>query len=111
MAYQSKDLLEVMEEDINEKITKLKVDGGASENGFLLQFQSDILEIPVMKSLMSETTALGAARFAGLASGFWKMEDFDAEENQLFMPKMNHEEVQACTSSWKKAVEACLEYE
>lgn len=111
MAYQSKDLLSIMEEDANESIRELKVDGGASENGFLLQFQSDILGIPVVKSLMSETTALGAARFAGLASGFWTMEDFVTKEKQVVYPKMDHKEVDRLIEQWKKAVQACLEYE
>ncbi len=111
MAYQSKDLLSIMEEDAHETIKELKVDGGASENGFLLQFQSDILEIPVVKSLMSETTALGAARLAGLATGFWKMENFAAKDKQIYQPEMNHEEVIRLFEQWKKAVQACLEYE
>lgn len=111
MAYQSKDLLSIMEEEAQQTITELKVDGGASENGFLLQFQSDILEIPVVKSRMSETTALGAARLAGLAVGYWKMEDFEAKENQVFQPEMDHSEVVRFFEQWKKAVHACIEYE
>lgn len=111
MAYQSKDLLQLMEEDAGMKIKDLKVDGGASENGFLLQFQSDILEIPVIKSAMSETTALGAARLAGLAVGYWRKEDFkSADENRVIEPQMSADEVAYLEAQWKKAVAACQKY-
>ncbi|MBR4610443.1 MAG: glycerol kinase GlpK, partial [Erysipelotrichaceae bacterium] len=76
MAYQSKDLVKVMEADLNEKIRHIKVDGGASVNKLLVQFQSDILEIPVIRPLLAETTALGAARLSGLAVDFYSMDDF-----------------------------------
>jgi len=110
MAYQSKDLIEVMEEDLNQKINKLKVDGGASANKFLLQFQADILNIPVLKNSFAEMTALGAARLAGLVSGFYKQEDFNNEDITLFDPKMSEEIRNQLYKNWKKAVDSCMRY-
>ncbi|MBQ2079244.1 MAG: glycerol kinase GlpK, partial [Erysipelotrichaceae bacterium] len=94
MAYQSKDLVKVMEADLNEKIRHIKVDGGASVNKLLVQFQSDILEIPVIRPLLAETTALGAARLSGLAVDFYSMDDFKNENFQSYEPSMDHEEVE-----------------
>ena len=108
MAYQSKDLIKVMESDLGTKIDSIKVDGGASQNKLLVQFQSDILQIPVIKPLLVETTSLGAARLAGLAVGFYKLEDFKDEEFLLFEPKMNEEEVEEKYNRWLKAVEATI---
>ena len=110
MAYQSKDLILVMEEDLHQKITHLKVDGGASANCFLNQFQSDILEIPVYKSVMTETTALGAARLAGLACGFYKREDFKDGKLDEFLPQRDHESIEKLYEKWKKAIQATQMY-
>ncbi|MBM6808854.1 glycerol kinase GlpK [Faecalicoccus pleomorphus] len=110
MAYQSKDLILVMEEDLHQKITHLKVDGGASANCFLNQFQSDILEIPVYKSVMTETTALGAARLAGLACGFYKREDFKDGKLEEFLPQRDHESIEKLYEKWKKAIQATQMY-
>ena len=110
MAYQSKDLILVMEEDLHQKITHLKVDGGASANRFLNQFQSDILEIPVYKSVMTETTALGAARLAGLACGFYKREDFKDGKLDEFLPQRDHESIEKLYEKWKKAIQATQMY-
>lgn len=110
MAYQSKDLIRVMEEELSEKIEFIKVDGGASVNRMLVQFQSDILEIPVIKPLLPETTALGAARLAGLAVGYYKTEDFTAEEAQRYEPQMSHEEVEKRYERWLAAVDATLRF-
>lgn len=110
MAYQSKDLIRVMEEELNEKIEFIKVDGGASVNKMLVQFQSDILEIPVIRPLLPETTALGAARLAGLAVGYYKMEDFTTEDAQRYEPKMSHEEVEKHYERWLAAVDATLRF-
>lgn len=110
MAYQSKDLIRVMEEELNEKIEFIKVDGGASVNKMLVQFQSDILEIPVIRPLIPETTALGAARLAGLAVGFYDMDDFTTEEAQRYEPKMEHAEVEERYGRWLAAVEATLKF-
>lgn len=110
MAYQSKDLVEVMKEDTKMPIDHLKVDGGAANNNFLLQFQSDILEMPVVKCENSESTALGAARLAGLEVGYYTYDDFANEKVKTYEPKMPTEEVKEKYKNWKKAVNACLEY-
>lgn len=110
MAYQSKDLLDVMEEEANTKIVALKVDGGASENKFLLQFQSDILQINVVKGQFSETTALGAARLAGLASNVWTIEDFKNQNDTVYDAKMAKDDADALYAKWQKAVESCIGY-
>ena len=106
MAYQSKDLIKVMEEDLQEKIPYIKVDGGASVNKLLVQFQSDILEMPVIRPVLAETTALGAARLAGLAVGFYNREDFKDEKSEIYEPKMDKEEVDRLYNRWLKAIEA-----
>lgn len=110
MAYQSKDLLCVMEEELNEHISSIKVDGGASRNNFLLQFQSDILEIPVIRSKFSETTALGAARLAGLAVGFYQFSDFIDHETIIFEPQRDHDAVEKLYEKWKIAVSSCIHF-
>ena len=108
MAYQSKDLTVVMEKDLNEKVRELKVDGGAARNNYLLQFQSDILGIPVIKCKNSETTALGACRLAGLETGFYTMNDFKNEEFVEYNPSMSEEKRDELYARWKKAVDATL---
>ena len=110
MAFQSKDLIKVMESDLNEKISSIKVDGGASVNKLLVQFQSDILEIPVVRPMLAETTALGAARLSGLAVGFYSRDDFRDEENQRYEPQMEHEKVESLYGRWLKAVKATQEF-
>ena len=72
LAYQTKDVLDAMEADSGIQLTRLRVDGGAVKNSFLMQFQSDMLEVPVERPVVNETTALGAAYLAGLAVGFWQ---------------------------------------
>lgn len=110
MAYQSKDLIKVMEEELNEKIENIKVDGGASVNKLLVQFQSDILEIPVIKPLLAETTSLGAARLAGLAVGFYSLDDFKDEDFERYEPKLDSNEVEEKYNKWLKAVHATIEF-
>lgn len=110
MAYQTKDLVLVMEKDINQKIKELKVDGGASVNNFLTKFQADILEMPVVKSKHKESTALGAARLAGLETSFFTMDDFKNEEFTVIEPDMKSEDVDRLYRKWKTAVEACLKF-
>ena len=110
MAYQSKDLVKVMEADLNEKIRHIKVDGGASVNKLLVQFQSDILEIPVIRPLLAETTALGAARLSGLAVDFYSMDDFKNENFQSYEPSMDHAEVERLYDRWQIAVKATQEF-
>lgn len=110
IAFQCKDLIEAMEQDVNYQISSLKVDGGACKNNFLMQFQSDILQIPVTRSKVTESTALGAARMAGLACGMWTMEDFNNDNSVSFSPLMNNVEANDKYTNWQRAVKVCLEY-
>ncbi len=108
IAYQTKDVIDTMEEDTGIRVHSLKVDGGASANGLLMQFQSDILGIPLYRPVISETTALGAAYLAGLAVGFWKdLDDVKAHwrMGNSYAPSMPHEQVEDLVSHWRKAVE------
>ncbi|MBF4806299.1 MAG: glycerol kinase GlpK [Pseudoleptotrichia goodfellowii] len=114
IAYQSKDLIDAMKEDSGLDLTSLKVDGGAVANNFLMQFQSDILNIEVLRPEIIETTALGAAYLAGLATGFWK----DKEEiikkqklNRKFLPDLSEELRSKYFKGWKKAVEKAKNWE
>ncbi len=107
IAYQSADLIRAMEEDAGRRLTELRVDGGASANNFLLQFQSDIIGAKVLRPECVETTALGAAYLAGLAVGYWK----DKEEIQAnwqlgrtFEPAMSEEESAKLRRGWKRAI-------
>lgn len=111
LAYQSNDLLEVMEEESGLQIHSLKVDGGASANNFLMQFQSDISHVTIDRPKCIETTALGAAYLAGLAVGFWKDRE-EIYENWLcdrsFMPQIQKEQRAKLKKGWKKAVQTAL---
>ena len=110
-AYQSKDLIHVIEEEVGRKINNLKVDGGATANKFLLQFQADILEAPVLKNSFTEMTALGAARLAGIVSSFYLKEEFLHETLTEYKPSMDHSTVEDMYNDWKKAIKACQKYE
>lgn len=108
IAYQVKDVLSAMEADSGIEIKELRVDGGATVNDTLMQFQSDILQIPLVRPKILETTALGAAYLAGLAVGFWKDTDETKkqwQEDKRFEPKMKQEEAQELLYKWNKAVE------
>jgi len=109
-AYQSKDLVEVMIEDTGADIKALKVDGGATANKYLLQFQSDILGIPVLKPTNPESTALGAARLSGLAVGYYTMADFENTECEKYEPQMKQEQIDKLYKRWKDAVECTLKF-
>ena len=114
IAYQTRDVLQAMEEDSGIKLAALKVDGGAVANNFLMQFQADILDVPVERPEIIETTALGAAYLAGLATGFWKDQTVIAEKRKVdrrFQPAMNEEKRQKLYSRWKKAVERARGWE
>ena len=114
LAYQSMDVLRAMEEDLGIRIDSLKADGGASRNGFLMQFQSDLLDVEVVCPDVAETTALGAAALAGLAVGFWKDQDEIRRLTQhvrLFHPQMGEEEREKLTKGWKKAVAAAAAFD
>lgn len=109
IAYQSRDVLEAMEHDSNLELTTLRVDGGASLNGFLMQFQSDILGVEVDRPKINETTALGAAYLAGLAVGYWQsIEEIDRiwELDQKYMPNMDQDTQQLLYNGWKCAIKA-----
>lgn len=110
MAYQSKDLVEIMKKEVDSEINYLKVDGGASQNGYLLDFQADILGIKVLRAKNPETTALGAARLAGLEVGFYDMDDFIDEENDVFEPKMSQSQIDELYEKWLRAVKAAMEF-
>jgi glycerol kinase len=106
-AFQTKEVFEVMQKDSGLQLKKLKVDGGMTANDLLMQFQSDILNVEVIRPVITETTALGAAYAAGLAIGFWKNID-DLATNwragKTWMPSMQEDTRQAEYSKWKKAV-------
>ncbi|MDW0111703.1 glycerol kinase GlpK [Sporosarcina saromensis] len=109
LAYQTKDVLLTMEKDAQRSIDILRVDGGAVANEFLMQFQSDLLQIDVERSAYLETTALGAAYLAGLATGFFESsEKVEAlwEKEKTYSPKMDTSTRDEYYEGWKKAVEA-----
>lgn len=113
LAYQTRDVLEAMQEDSGINLAALKVDGGACANNFLMQFQADILGVPVDRPQVIETTALGAAYLAGLATGFWKDKDEIAANwnvDRQFRPSMDEEKKEKLYKGWKKAVERSLNW-
>jgi glycerol kinase len=113
LAYQTKDVLTSMEADSGIALKKLRVDGGVVKNDFLMQFQSDILNVPVERSVISETTALGAAYLAGLAVGYWKDRDEIVKQwnkEREFQPEMSQEIQEQLYGGWKKAVKAAMAF-
>ena len=113
IAFQSMELVECMERDTGLKLAELNVDGGASRDSFLMQFQSDVLGKPVQRPMIRETTALGAAYLAGLATGMWESKDklkrlwgIDVE----FTPDMDEETRAGLIRGWKKAVSRSLDW-
>lgn len=109
LAYQTKDVLDTMEQDAEMKVEILRVDGGAVNNEFLMQFQSDLLELEVELAKLNESTALGAAYLAGLATGFWSdLEDIKKmrSSKKTYSPKMDKEKIKELYSGWQKAVAA-----
>ncbi|WP_046174973.1 glycerol kinase GlpK [Domibacillus indicus] len=114
LAYQTKDVLEAMEADSGIALKTLRVDGGAVMNAFLMQFQSDMLAVPVERTQINETTALGSAYLAGLAVGFWNNRSEIAQNWQVartFEPNMNEEKREKLYSGWKKAVKAAIAFQ
>jgi len=113
LAFQTRDVLEAMEKDAGQTLSLLRVDGGACANNLLMQFQSDILGVPVQRPRIFETTALGAAFLAGLATGFWKMSDISSQWqlDQAFQPSMSNEEKEKRYKGWKKAVIRTMDWE
>ena len=113
LAYQTKDVLDAMESDSGITLKKLRVDGGAVANNFLMQFQSDLVNVPVERPLINETTALGAAYLAGLAVGFWKDRSEIATHWHLdrsFEPEMEQAEREELYTGWQKAVKAAIAF-
>ena len=114
IAYQTRDVLEAMQEDSKINLQALKVDGGAVANNFLMQFQADILGVPIYRPEVTETTALGAAYLAGLAVGFWDSKDEIAEKwnvDRVFEPVMDSSLRDKKYTGWKKAVSRTLKWE
>lgn len=114
VAYQSRDLLAAMADDCGHAVADLRVDGGMVANDFLMQFQADILGMPVLHPKVAETTALGAAYLAGLAVGFWKDTDEIAQNWRLdreFAPAMPPDQREKAYAGWKRAVERAKGWE
>ena len=114
MAYQTREVLEAMQQDSGTPLAVLKVDGGAAVNNLLMQFQSDVLGVDVQRPVVQETTALGAAYLAGLAVGFWKDQE-DVRRNwaldRQFKPAMAADKREQLYRRWKKAVARSLDWE
>jgi glycerol kinase len=111
IAYQSRDLVEAMEREAGVRIRDLRVDGGASKNDFLMQFQADLLGVKLTRPGIVETTALGAALLAGMGIGLWnRAEDLDAlrRSGRAFRPRMRRVERERLYRGWKEAVELLL---
>ncbi|RCW49057.1 glycerol kinase GlpK [Paenibacillus prosopidis] len=113
LAYQTKDVLSVMEEESGLLLKSLSVDGGAVANNLLMQFQSDLLGVPVERPVVNESTALGAAFLAGLAVGFWESRDELAKLRQvdrIFEPNMDGQKRDELYSGWHRAVKAAMAF-
>lgn len=112
ICYQTKDVINVMQDESNIKLKTLKVDGGASQNNFLMQFQADILNTNIYRPQISETTALGAAYLAGLATGYWKLEEINTKwkVDQIYETKMDHDTRKELYKNWQKALQAAIKF-
>ena len=107
IAFQSAELLEAMQKDAGERLTELRVDGGASANDLLMQFQADLVGVPVVRPKVLETTALGAAYLAGLTVDLWKSREELASHWQVqkrFEPHMPRGEAEQKMARWREAV-------
>ncbi len=113
LAYQTRDVIDAMVSDSGIDLETLRVDGGAVKNDFLMQFQSDILGVPVDRPVVNETTALGAAFLAGLAVGYWSEKEEIAKQwkvKQTFREKLAEEQREMLYNGWRKAVNATREF-
>jgi glycerol kinase len=113
IAFQTAELLDAVQKDSGQTLNELRVDGGATQNKTLLQFQADLLGIPVVVSATAETTALGAAYLAGLGVGFWNDANELAHNRQpgiRFEPKMKPSIADQLTSRWREAVKRSLDW-
>jgi glycerol kinase len=115
IAYQTVDLMDAMQKDAaGIGLRELRVDGGASRNDLLMQFQANMLNVPVVRPLITETTALGAAYLAGLAVSFWQsVEEIGGfwQVDRRFEPAMSEDERMHRLSTWRRAVERALAWE
>jgi glycerol kinase len=114
ICFQSQDVLQAMEKDTGKALDVLRVDGGACANNLLMQIQADLLQIPVERPKMIETTAFGAAALAGLAVGFWDSTDelkTIREVDRIFTPQMSRDEAESRFSQWTHAVERARQWE
>jgi glycerol kinase len=114
IAYQVADLMDAVQTDTNTPLQELRVDGGASANDSLMQFQADVLGVPVVRPSMTETTALGAAFLAGLGAGFWKEVQAISglpREERRFEPRLPRSEVDAMRARWNEAVSRAKSWE
>lgn len=113
IAFQSADLVRAMETDSGIQLASMRVDGGAAANNILMQFQTDLLDVSVVRPRIVETTAQGAAYLAGLAVGFWsgisELKTLWAEE-RTFLPQMSHEERESLTKTWKRALDRSIDW-
>ncbi|MES2934439.1 MAG: glycerol kinase GlpK [Pseudomonadota bacterium] len=113
IAYQSADLVDAMQKDAQVDLIELRVDGGAARNDLLMQFQADILGVPIVRPKITETTALGAAYLAGLALGFWTSQEEIAAQWQVerhFLPAMQQDQRAAMRHQWQRAVQRARDW-
>lgn len=112
MAYQTRDVIIAIEKDAGRELLTLKVDGGAVANDYLMQFQADILQVPVERPEIIESTAQGAAYLAGIGCGLWKKKDLERfrKLNAMFEPEMKRDKAVALYARWKKAVERTMNW-
>jgi glycerol kinase len=113
IAYQSAELLAAMQKDADCAVEEVRADGGAARNDTLMQFQADLLGVPVVRPKVTETTALGAAYLAGLAVGFWQSREEIAAQWQVgrrFEPQMPREGSEALMARWRQAVTAARSF-
>jgi glycerol kinase len=114
IAYQSADVLEAMQKDAGQPLKELRVDGGAAANDLLMQFQADILGVPVVRPKVLETTALGAAYLAGLACDLWPSREAIAAQWQMerrFEPTMTRADAETLLARWREAVKRSLAWD
>jgi glycerol kinase len=114
IAFQVSDVLDAMHADAGMSLQELRVDGGAARNDLLMQFQADLLGVPVVRPKMTETTAAGAAYLAGLAVGVWKNLDELTRQQSIdrrFVPRMSRENASAMKARWHEAVERAKGWE
>ncbi len=112
IAYQTKDVVELMEQEAKIKLSSLRVDGGASKNDFLMEFQSDILNCNIYRPSINETTALGACYLAGIGLGIWTKEEITGKwiVDRKFTPNMSENKRNELYHNWKRALKACVAF-